>query len=221
MKIAVVDDEPYFCEIVTNLIGNNYPVTAFYDGKSFLEKVDQFDLVILDINIPNMSGLEISKSIQNKNITIIFLTSLAEKVYNAFGKNVRRFILKENIHTLPVILSEVIAEIQNENILNVGVEINEIVIDFDKIIYIDYNNRQLNIHTINKMIQIHNYTFDEMMNKIDNRFIKIYRSISINLDHILLIQHRLVTMDNKDKLPVSRNKIKALHTAYTRRVLND
>lgn len=220
MRIAIVDDEPFFCELVMNVIGNNYPTTVFNDGRKFLEDVDKFDIVILDINIPKMSGLEVAKLIQNKDIIIIFLTSLAEKVYSAFGKNVRRFILKEDIHTLPDVLSELVKEIKNEGMLFLSVGLNELVIDFSKIIYIEYNNRQLYIHTQKNVIDIHNYTFDEIMSKVDNRFIKIYRSIGINLDCVLSIQHNSVIMDNSDKLPISRNKLQAFHIAYTRRMLN-
>lgn len=221
MKIAVVDDEPIFCQTIADKLGDSYSITIFYDGKSFLQKVDQFDMVLLDIDMPIMTGLEVAKQIQNKNIIILFLTSMADEVFRAFSKNVYRFILKEDIDTLPTIVDEVIQETTSASSFVINTTQQTRLIPFNQVIYIEYINRLLCLYTTDHAITIPNCTFDEIMKEADSRFFMIYRSISVNLDHISLIQQHDVIMDNKTILPISRKHLQAVKAAYIRRILHD
>ena len=221
MKIAVVDDEPIFCQTIADKLGDSYSITIFYDGKSFLQKVDQFDMVLLDIDMPIMTGLEVAKRIQNKNIIILFLTSMADEVFRAFSKNVYRFILKEDIDTLPTMVDEVIQETTSASSFVINTTQQTRLIPFNQVIYIEYINRLLCLYTTDHAITIQNCTFDEIMKEADSRFFMIYRSISVNLDHISLIQQHDVIMDNKTILPISRKHLQAVKAAYIRRILHD
>lgn len=221
MKIAVVDDEPIFCQIIADKLGDTYSITVFHDGKSFLQKADLFDLVLLDIDMPEMNGLEVAKQIRNKNIMILFLTSMSDQVFHAFGKNVFRFILKENIDTLPTILSDVIEEEKSSTSFVINACQRTWEVPFDHVLYIEYNNRRLYLHTMNNIFTVPNYTFDEIIKETDDRFLTIYRSICVNLDHVSLIQQHTVIMDNKEKLPISRKHVQTVKAAYIRRILHD
>lgn len=221
MKIALVDDDPIFCQIVEELLNSTYDLTTFNHGNNFLTSFKDFDLVLLDIDMPDISGLEVAKKISNQDIIIIYLTSCADQVYNAFGKNVYRFILKENIDKLPSILHDVIEESRNAECLIINSCQQTLELRFDHILYIEYNNRHLYLHTRSKIISIPNYTFDEIIQYTDDRFFTIYRSICINLDHVSLVQQHCVIMDNKEKLPISRKNVQTVKAAYIRRILHD
>lgn len=67
-KILVVDDEKPISEIVKyNLVKEGYEVFTAYDGEEALEKVEEVepDLIILDLMLPKMDGLEVARSAQN------------------------------------------------------------------------------------------------------------------------------------------------------------
>ncbi|MGD0711744.1 MAG: response regulator transcription factor [Bacteroidales bacterium] len=81
MKILLVEDDPKISSFVKlGLEDSDYNVTVAYDS-AMAEKIvfkKEFDIIILDVIIPGISGLELCKKIRNANITtpVIMLTSL-------------------------------------------------------------------------------------------------------------------------------------------------
>ena len=91
-KVLVVDDEPDIREIISyNLVKEGYEILTAKDGMDGLEKVKFFrpDLVILDIMMPKMNGVEVCKILRSKeeyNETIIlFLTALSDEASHING----------------------------------------------------------------------------------------------------------------------------------------
>jgi two-component system alkaline phosphatase synthesis response regulator PhoP len=91
-KVLVVDDEPDIREIISyNLVKEGYEILTAKDGMDGLDKVKSFrpDLVILDIMMPKMNGVEVCKILRSKeeyNETIIlFLTALSDEASHING----------------------------------------------------------------------------------------------------------------------------------------
>ena len=75
MKILVVEDEEKLAEALSRgLEAHGYAVDTIGDGKKAQTRIvmhrDDYDLVILDLMLPSMDGLEICKSIRDENIVI-------------------------------------------------------------------------------------------------------------------------------------------------------
>jgi DNA-binding NtrC family response regulator len=69
-RIAVIDDEPIVGrEIKRGLSKESYEVEVFLDGESALKRFQQveFDVVLCDLKLPGMSGLDILKSVRNRS----------------------------------------------------------------------------------------------------------------------------------------------------------
>lgn len=77
-KILVVDDEPSICRGCKLILSEHgYDVDISYSGQEGLEKISQnlFDLVLLDIKLPDMNGIKILKEInENNNTCVIMMT---------------------------------------------------------------------------------------------------------------------------------------------------
>ncbi|MFZ3173115.1 MAG: response regulator transcription factor [Carboxydocellales bacterium] len=91
-KILVVDDEAHIVELVKfNLEKEGYHVEVATDGISAVEKAQRIipDLMILDIMLPGMTGLEVCrtlhKSPSTENIPIIMLTAKSEELDKVLG----------------------------------------------------------------------------------------------------------------------------------------
>ncbi len=88
-KILVVDDEKAIVDILKfNLQREGYNVVTAYNGEEGLQVFEREkpDLVLLDIMMPKMDGLQVCKTIRNKYDTpIIMLTAKAEEVDKVLG----------------------------------------------------------------------------------------------------------------------------------------
>lgn len=85
-KVLIVDDEADIVEIISyNLVKEGYEVSTAKNGIEALDKVPVFkpDLVILDIMMPKMNGIEACRVLRSKpeynDLLIIFLTALSDK----------------------------------------------------------------------------------------------------------------------------------------------
>ena len=79
-KILIVDDDPNIREVLAVLLGSDsYDVEAAEDGKQAVDRVTgggHYDLIILDIMMPNMDGVEACARIrENSSVPILFLTA--------------------------------------------------------------------------------------------------------------------------------------------------
>jgi DNA-binding response OmpR family regulator len=90
MRILLVEDEKKLCELIDRALkAERYAVDVAYDGLSGWEMADayDYDLVILDLMLPTLSGTELLKRIRAKNqkVPILILTArdaTEEKVRN-------------------------------------------------------------------------------------------------------------------------------------------
>ena len=78
-RILVADDHEEVRNLIVRMLERQFEVlAAMGDGPSFLEAVDQLkpDLCILDISMPNMSGIEVAQRIKQRDskIRIVFVT---------------------------------------------------------------------------------------------------------------------------------------------------
>lgn len=80
-KILLVEDEAHVVSFITKgLSEDGYEVSVALDGKMGITMFEQnhFDLIILDIMLPEMNGIEVCKAIRQKNaqVPVLFLTAL-------------------------------------------------------------------------------------------------------------------------------------------------
>jgi DNA-binding response OmpR family regulator len=88
--ILIVDDEPQIRDLLRNyLSARGYQVRVASDGQQALALVDQEppDLIVLDVNMPGMNGIEVLKRLRAKNYAgvVIFLTSSQDETLLAEG----------------------------------------------------------------------------------------------------------------------------------------
>jgi len=81
MKILLIEDDSQICEVITHYFEKRgTAVTSIQDGKNALEKIQdglqEFDLILLDIMLPEIDGFTLCREIRKKSdIPIIFITA--------------------------------------------------------------------------------------------------------------------------------------------------
>jgi two-component system KDP operon response regulator KdpE len=137
-RILVIDDNPQIRRVMrTTLTSAGYEVDDAKTGEEALNKVREFrpDLVLLDVNMPGMSGLAVCREISSDtNVAIIMLTvrdSEADKV-EALDAGADDFITKP--FSTPELLARIRATLRRLPVspsAPVHVRVGQLVIDFD------------------------------------------------------------------------------------------
>jgi len=83
-RVLIVDDEPDFVELLREfLTAKGYEVAAAYDGEEALRKVkeDRPHLVLLDVRMPKMNGLEVLRQLReiDHEVGVIMVTAVDEE----------------------------------------------------------------------------------------------------------------------------------------------
>ena len=84
-RILVVDDEPFYLDLLTELLGREYQVTVARSGRQALRRAlgqRRPDLILLDVVMPEMDGYAVCRALQSnlltRQIPVIFLTARGE-----------------------------------------------------------------------------------------------------------------------------------------------
>lgn len=147
LKVLYVEDEPAIREFTNNLFVMLFEeVVIAKDGKDGVEKFSEakdkkaFDMVVSDINMPNLNGIEMAKEIRglDSHVPIVFLTAFSDTSYllEAIELGIQDYILKptKNIETmynrlyrayLPIKQRDEI-EAQNEQLIKLNEKIKEV-----------------------------------------------------------------------------------------------
>ena len=111
MKVLVVEDNKTLLESIVSELKNHFDVESCEDGEEAIYLINQniYDLVVLDLMLPNISGTDILKNIRSNNINtpVLILTakeSLDDKVY-AFEIGANDYLTK------PFYMEELVARI--------------------------------------------------------------------------------------------------------------
>ena len=107
MKILIVDDERAYTEFLSERLtrlGNLVECAA--DGKSALEliKINKYDLMIMDHNMPGLTGLELVKYIKKNNISgkTVMITG-----YSDINENLMKMVGVDEYITKPVKMADI------------------------------------------------------------------------------------------------------------------
>lgn len=111
-KILVIDDEPMIVESVSyNLKREGFEVEAAADGEEGLKLAESgdFDLIILDLMLPGMDGMEICRTIRKRSeIPIIMLTAKESEIDRVLGLELGA----DDYVTKPFSMRELIARVK-------------------------------------------------------------------------------------------------------------
>nr|WP_321265812.1 response regulator transcription factor [uncultured Sulfurimonas sp.] len=101
LRVLFVEDEESIARLLKGAIGDSFhSFTVAKDGKEGLEKFNKIspDIVITDINMPRLCGLDMAGEIKkiNPNVPVIILSAFSEreKLFNAIDVGVAKYFLK-------------------------------------------------------------------------------------------------------------------------------
>ena len=181
------------------------------DAYNFLQE-QNVDLILLDIEMPGMTGLELTKNMGNKKPVIIFTTSKKEYAAEAFELNVADYIVKPVTPQRFIQAIDKAKQIWDSNTEEVKMDANEFIfirdsnivrrLILDDILFAEAMGDYVKLYTAQKFFAIHTTlkTVEERLPA--NKFIKIHRSYIVAIAKIDTIQDGALIVNGKS-LPVA------------------
>ena len=135
--IYIVEDEPDLKDALVYNFQNDFKVESFGNGETCLEKIKKKipDLIVLDIMLPGMSGLDLCKKIRASeelsNIAIILLTAKGEEIDRIVGFEIgaddyvtKPFSVRELILRAKVILKKSTIDVEEKLLEYASISMN-------------------------------------------------------------------------------------------------
>jgi DNA-binding LytR/AlgR family response regulator len=216
----IVDDESIAREVIATHLSKIPNIRIVASCSSAIEafkslREHKIDLVFLDINMPEMSGISFAKSI-NKDVKIIFTTAYRDFAIEGFELHAVDYLLKpisfdrllnavNNYFEIYSLNTSSKTHKQNDNeFMFVRSERRMIKIDFESIIYIESYSDYIKIHLVNETV-VTRETISAVEAKLpNNKFLRIHRSYIISLKNITSFTNEEITI-NKKALTISRS----------------
>jgi two-component system, OmpR family, response regulator len=204
VKLLVVEDEKELADaIAMGLTRLTYSVDLAYDGKDALKliEVNKYDLLILDLNLPGVDGLEICKQVRitDSNTGILMLTARASQDARVLGLDLGAddYLIK------PFHFPELLARVRA--ILRRSGEVRRVILRIDDVV-LDPNS--LNVYVGENRLILTTKEFSILEYLIKN----IGRVISQEelLEHVWNEDANLFTQTIKVHINNLRNKLKSL-----------
>ncbi len=175
---------------------------------------ESLDILILDIDMPDISGLDLAEKIRENNIDIIiiFLSNHEEFVFKAIEFQPFRYIRKIKLETEMPLAIRAAARIIKSKIdkqIILDTKDGEIKAMISDIMYFEADRRKVIVHLNNGKKVTVNKNITDFYNLLkNNKFVIIHRSCVVNSDYVQNIKNDLAILKNNETLVISRRKVR-------------
>ena len=181
------------------------------EAYNILQK-EKIDLLLLDIEMPGMNGIELTRNIGKKGPVIIFTTAKKDYAVEAFELHVADYLIKPITPSRFLQAIERAKEVQQANSRELQDTDNEFVfirdsgilkrIKLDDILYLEAMGDYVKLHTQQKFHAVHS-TLKAIEERLpDTKFMRVHRSYIVALDKIEAIQDGAIII-SKNAVPVA------------------
>lgn len=233
MKIAICDDNIDVIKQIENIVSQTYAeiqvdflTTCFENGRDLLAEIQnedtEFDILLLDIDMPEISGIEVARIIRERNVNsiLIFISSYENYVFDTFEYNPFRFVRKSRmLQELPIALraAEGVYQKNKKRYVIIHSDKGEVRIEETEIMFFDVVKRQIRISLADGRILYTWKTIKELQKELSaERFSKIHSGCVVNLKYVSGYAGCDITLDNGVHLTASRGGIKTFKEELSR-----
>lgn len=227
MRIGICDDEASSHRELKKIIdkyANTKAISVLYfdfmsgeDLIKYLLNHDDIDVIFMDYQMDKMSGLETSKSILEKNISIpiIFLTSFPEIVYDTFKVNTFRFLVKPiDTKKLSDALDDLLILYSSENYIFVTADDTSKRININDICYIEARNKGSLVRLKDRTLDCGLLLSDFQKKLPEDRFFRSHKSFLVGFKYITEYGSSEIVFSNGEKAKISRYRFNDFKRSY-------
>jgi two-component system, LytTR family, response regulator len=217
MNCLIIDDNPMARTAMKQLASKVNDLSVAGECSNAMEAYNLLqstpvDILLLDIEMPDMSGLELTRHLGSKRPIIIFTTSKKDYAADAFDLNVADYIVKPVTPSRFLQAVEKAREVFNSNKTDVSVEDKEFVfirdngilkrLLIDEICFMEAMGDYVKVFTHQKFHAVHT-TLKNVEEKLPvSKFLRVHRSYIVALSKIDKIEEGVIIIGNKT-IPVA------------------
>lgn len=234
IKVAFCDDDLSVLSELEALLdrycarrSHKIEYVTFYSSLELLAEIEKgvrYDILFLDVILPNDNGIGIAKEIRQYDsvVKIIFLTSSSEFAVQSYTVGAYYYQMKpiweENFFRLmDSAMSECKKEQKRSLILRCKSGVTRI--DLDRLEYCEVLGRTLMFHMDNGKILQGIGSMDKLYGQLSQyeNFVRPHRSFLINMEYVENISYKTITMEDQAEIPIPHGRcceIKNLYLEY-------
>lgn len=235
ISVAICDDNKPILDFLKEKVdtildenGMNHKINSYLSGKDFLDEhmKQPFDVVFLDIIMPDQNGFEIAKHVRriSKDTYIIFVTTESSLVYESFDFQPFYFIPKSSLKITEEKLKYVVNRLMLHIAASEKVEINgsygnKKIVSPNDILYIKSSLNNVEYHLADEEPQIVRCKLDDICTTLNQYiFARSHNRIIVNMNHIDEVDYpnMEIHLDNGEIVGISRGRKKSFSEAYIR-----
>ena len=201
----IIDDELSSQRVLQHFVAEtdilNLKATCNNAAEAFkyLQLNTDIDVLFLDINMPQQSGLDFYKTLKNPP-QVIFTTAYPQYAVDGFEVNAIDYLLKPIAYdrfltAINKVLNNLNTSTSEDNfmVLKENKALHKVF--FKNIQYVEAFGDYVKVHTEEKTITTHS-TFSKLIENLPNNFLRTHKSFSINLNKMNHLSGNQITVDN-------------------------
>ncbi len=220
IKCIAIDDEPLALKQIVEYIRKTPFLELVGQFESAIQTMDflqteETDLMFVDINMPDLSGMDFVKSLKNPP-KVIFTTAYSEYALEGFRVDALDYILKPIGYSdflkaankakewFDLQKNETTRVDSDDKFLFIKSEHKIIRINLSEIKYIEGMREYVRIHLTNQKPIMSLMSLKKMEENLSSvNFMRVHRSYIVNLDKITTVERNRIIFDEKIYIPVS------------------
>ena len=229
MKIAICDDEIYFIDAICPMLEKwakereiKLTLYRFMNGDDLIDaqKSECMDLIILDVIMPLLSGIDTARELRNTNQTvpIVFLTSSREFAVDSYEVKALNYLIKPvDEAKLFLVLDDFLKAFrQPETFFTAKTADGFQRIDIADVDYLEAQNKQVLVHLSNDRTIAIRELFSKCAEVFspENGFCCCHRSYIVNLNNVERFSKTEIITVHNAVIPISRNSYAAFKGTY-------
>ena len=207
LKIAICDDTVEECREVEACAARFFGdrrlkarIDTYKDMPELLAADEEYDLYLLDVLMPGMTGIEGAGALQKKveRPVVVFITSSLESAVDGYSVNAAGFVLK------PVEPERLEATLER------------VLRKLEKVVYFENRLHRVYVALDDGELLTISHKLSELQEELEgfSQFLRCHQSYIVNLDHVEALEESCFQMAGGQVVPVSRNFYKQSKYAY-------
>lgn len=229
-RFAVCDDRPEDARLVARLAAqwglrtaSEVELETFPSAEAFLFRYQEqkdFDILLLDIEMPGMDGVELAKAVRRDNdaVQIVFITGYSDYIAQGYEVSALHYLMKPvDEEKFFQVLSRAVGRLaRNEPFLILELPGETVRVPLPEIRYLDVQQNYVTVHARE------DYTLKrplaELEAQLDRRFYRTGRSCIVNLTYVRRVARTEAELTTGERLLLPRGQYEKLNQAIIRQI---